>query len=242
MDGNENLKRNGILQWTIPAWAGKMDDGTRYNTCPSAGECVKICYARTGNYVRFPGVRKRHQENLRFVLEDLAGWEKAMLAELARPKMIGKYVRIHDAGDFFSAEYTAAWLRIMRQRPQTTFYCYTKEVLLFKELVEPDPPANFKWCYSLGGKHDQLLDLETDRVCDVFPTEAAVWEAGWFSQEKNDLLAVEGPAPVGMGANNIQHLKKLQGGRRLSEMQREADEAKRVRDARRPGRRSTGPS
>ncbi|HEV7647675.1 MAG TPA: hypothetical protein VGP26_05915 [Actinophytocola sp.] len=30
----------------------------------------------------------------------------------------------------------------MCARLRTRFYCYTKEVGLFRELVEPDPPVN----------------------------------------------------------------------------------------------------
>ncbi|MFE5483034.1 hypothetical protein [Streptomyces sp. NPDC056527] len=34
-----------------------------------------------------------------------------------------------------------AWLRIMRSAPDWTFYACTKSVPLFREHVEPDPPA-----------------------------------------------------------------------------------------------------
>lgn len=33
----------------------------------------------------------------------------------------------------------------------------TKEVALFRELVEADPPVNFWWIYSLGGTQEGLL-------------------------------------------------------------------------------------
>jgi hypothetical protein len=47
-------------------------------------------------------VKAKHEANLTFVLDDLPGWEKAMLAELAAPRFDGVWVRIHDSGDFFS--------------------------------------------------------------------------------------------------------------------------------------------
>jgi hypothetical protein len=37
-----------------------------------------------------------------FVLDDLAGWETAMLAELAAARHHNGWIRIHDSGDFFS--------------------------------------------------------------------------------------------------------------------------------------------
>ncbi|GAA3783082.1 hypothetical protein GCM10022225_84170 [Plantactinospora mayteni] len=40
--------------------------------------------------------------NLMFVLDDLAGWEAGMTAELGRRALHGRWIRIHDSGDFFS--------------------------------------------------------------------------------------------------------------------------------------------
>lgn len=143
--------------------------------------------------------------------------------------MRGKFVRIHDSGDFFSSEYLQAWLRIIRATPETRFYCYTKEVPLFRAHVEADPPPNFSWVYSLGGRWDSLLDTSTDRVADVFATEADLVAAGYHSQAANDLLAVDGPAPVGLVANRIPTARARQAGRRLSEWQAGVDAARRKR-------------
>jgi hypothetical protein len=107
-------------------------------------------------------------------LDDLPGWTDAMIRELSAPRLIGKFVRVHDAGDFFSDAYTLAWCRVMRACPQVTFYCYTKEVRRFKRLIEPDPPENFLWVYSYGGREDSFIDPDRDRVADVFPDEAAI--------------------------------------------------------------------
>ena len=71
-------------------------------------------------------VKARHTENLRLVLDEPDRWQQEMLAELTMPRFDGAWVRLHDAGDFFSREYLARWLEIMRARPQTRFYCYTK--------------------------------------------------------------------------------------------------------------------
>jgi hypothetical protein len=59
--------------------------------------------------------------------------------------------------------------------------------------------------------------------------------AGWHSQDESDLLAVLGPAPVGIPANNIAHFKARQAGRRWSRWQAGVDAA---RAARRTGTRS----
>ncbi|MDX3100495.1 GP88 family protein [Nonomuraea angiospora] len=228
---NRQLKREGIWNWTLPALEAELPSGRKVVTCPSAGTCADICYARFGFY-QFPGVRAAHVANLAFVVEDLPGWEAAMRAELGARRFRGAWIRVHDSGDYFSDAYLAAWLRIMAARPEVSFYAYTKEVARFRRLVEPDPPPNFLWCYSLGGKHDGSLDVATARVADVFPTEEAITATAdpvWHSQAESDLLAVLGPSPVGMAANRIPAALRRLGDRRLSEMQQESDELRRQR-------------
>jgi hypothetical protein len=73
-------------------------------------------------------------------------------------------------------------------------------------------PANFKWLYSLGGLEDHLVDRELDRHAEVFPTAEALEAAGYYNQEKSDLLAIEAPShKIGIVANNIPSFKKKQG-------------------------------
>jgi hypothetical protein len=142
-----------------------------------------------------------------------------MVEELQRPKFAGKYVRIHDGGDFFNEHYLRAWLRIMRTAPNTTFYCYTKEVKMFKAIVEADPPPNFEWVYSFGGRQDHLIEAG-DRQCDVFPTLEALEAAGFHDQAESDLLAIKGPRKVGIVVNN--HRGAVKGLAGLSFRERQA--------------------
>jgi hypothetical protein len=77
-------------------------------------------------HVSLSPVKTRHQENLRWTLDDLPGWQHAMLDESAHKRFIDAWVRIHDSGDFYSRAYLSAWLEIMRARQRTRFYAYTK--------------------------------------------------------------------------------------------------------------------
>lgn len=215
---NSGLRRYNIHNFSIPALATKLPDGRNVLTCPSAGVCANVCYARVGTY-QFPAVKAKHQRNLARYLDDPQQWEADILAELAAPKYRDGKLRVHDSGDYFSDDYTLAWLSIARATPHTLFYSYTKEVSRFRRLVEPDPPDNFRWVYSYGGKEDHLLDPATDRVADVFPNEQAIAEAGWHTNAHNDLDAVLGPAPVGMSQNNIPHLRLAIGQRTFREWQ-----------------------
>jgi hypothetical protein len=208
--GNADLRRDRIWTWSLPAWVTRLPDGRAVNVCPSAMKCSRLCYARKGTY-RFRNVREAHQRNLMMVLDDLAGWESQMRSELSAKKFAGAYVRIHDGGDFFSREYLEAWLRIARVSPATTVYGYTKEVLMFREVVEPGPPMNFHWVYSYGGRWDHLI-RDTDRRADVFPTREALEEAGYHDQEDSDLLAITGPLAVGIVVNNHPGAQKQMGG------------------------------
>ena len=229
---NSEMRQIGVWNWSLPAWAGRLADGRTYNTCPSAGICAQACYARHGTYT-WPVVRAKHQANLMYVLDDLAGWRAAMAAELGAAKFCGAWIRIHDSGDFFSDAYLQAWLDICRARPDTNFYAYTKEVSRFRTLVEPDPPPNFLWVYSYGGTQDAALNPAVDRVADVFPDESAIAQAGWASQEASDLLAVLGPRLVGVPANRIPAYLKRLAGRRFSEWQAEVDADRAARRGRR---------
>ncbi len=226
---NSEMRKEGIWNWTLPAWWVEIPDdaypdGTRmFNCCPMAGECAKVCYARNGTYL-FPNVIGRHTKNLLYVLKNLFGWRAQMAAELGLPRFAeGGKVRIHDAGDFFSDEYLQAWLSLAREFPHILFYCYTKEVSRFRRLVEGKAPPNFKWVYSLGGREDHLLNKETERHADVFPDEATIAAAGYSSQSASDLLAVLGPPKVGIPANNIPHFKRRQGDRTFGRMQSDRD-------------------
>ncbi len=241
---NADLKPHRIWNWTLPAWVVRLDDGRPVNVCPQAGACVPLCYARSGKYT-IPSVRAAHQRNLQFTIDDLDAWTHAVSNELRarrfRPIGIARLrqmnrghldvrvarlldigcaaVRIHDAGDFYSDEYLAAWIRIARTHPDILFYCYTKEVSRFKRCVL-DPPHNFLWAYSLGGREDHLVDRDTDRHADVFATPEAITEAGYFDQTPCDLLCVVAPATrIGMPANNIPPLRRRAAGRRYSEIE-----------------------
>lgn len=217
---NREMRREGIFNWTLPAWAGRLADGRTYNTCPSAGVCRKACYALNGTY-RFPVVKAAHEANLAMVLDDLPGWQRRMATELEHKRYQGRWVRIHDAGDFFSDAYLEAWLELIWDAEATDFYAYTKELDRFERLVAPDPPPNFGWVYSYGGTQDGQLDPARHRVADVFPDEAAIEAAGWHSQDSSDLLAVSGPAPVGIPQNNIPGFRKRFAGRTFREWQQQ---------------------
>ena len=221
LSSNSELRPDGIYNWSIPALAAKLSNGTNIKTCPNAGACATVCDARNGTY-NFSNVKRRHTQNLEYILEDPQGWFAQMLEEVSKPKMRGKHVRIHDAGDFFSEDYLQMWLRLARLVPEVTFYCYTKEVSMFKRVLSEGCPSNFKYLFSMGGKEDHLIDKENDRHAEVFPDDAAILDAGYMNQSASDLLAITLPTnKVGIPQNNIPQFKKRLAGRTFGELQEE---------------------
>jgi hypothetical protein len=220
---NRELRAQRIAVWSIPALSAELPDGRRVKTCPNAGACASLCYARSGTY-NFSNVKAAHVRNLQYVMDDTDGWKAEMIDELSRPRHRGGWVRIHDAGDFFADWYMEAWCQIAAAHSDVTFYAYTKEVTMTRRLMARGVvPANLLIVFSLGGKEDHLIDLVNDRHADVFVDPESMAEAGYHDQSADDRLAVIGPQRVGIPANNIKHLRKRQGSRSFGELQREAD-------------------
>ena len=242
---NSEMKKDGVFNWTLPAWVVKDSKGVAINVCNQAGGCIKFCYARNGTY-NFPAVKAAHLRNLELTRDNLSQFLTDMINELSHKRFLptgiprlpdmnrghltpeiarlldqgAACIRIHDAGDFYSEEYLLAWLTICSNNPNILFYCYTKEVELFKRVVGNNAPANFLWCFSMGGRQDHMVDKECDYHADVFTDSFAVEEAGYYSQDSHDLLCVVAPSnKIGIPANNIPHFKKKMAGRSFSEIE-----------------------
>ena len=242
---NSELKPHRIWNFSIPAWFVDMPDGTRFKTCPNAGACAQVCYARNGTY-RFPGVLAAHTRNLQRYLDDRQQFIDDMITELRtrkfRPSGVprtdlpvdndewmaqwaqggGAAVRMHDAGDFFSRQYLDDWMTIAEWVPDVLFYAYTKEVSMTKaRLAERGLPDNVRILFSTGGLEDHLIDPDVDRHADVFPDLEHIEDAGYQSQDASDLLAVTLPTTrIGIPANNIPQFNRKMNGRRFSELGR----------------------
>lgn len=207
---NSDLKKGGIYGWTLPAHNVELSNGVKFNTCPSAGVCGAFCYAKNGTY-RFKNVAKAHLEKLELVLFHPEKFEAMMIEELSKKKYDGKFIRIHDAGDFFSYEYACIWIRIANAYPNITFYAYTKEVIMFKEQLQYMLPKNFITIFSFGGKEDRFIDKEKDRHSDVFMDYEQMIAEGYNDIGDDDKQSAIHPNhKVGLYRNNIpQYIKKM---------------------------------
>jgi hypothetical protein len=107
--GNTKLGE-GIYTFSLPPVA----------TCPGASpSCRRECYALRG---RFHFLRDAYRRYLAESQEE--GFAAKMIGEIRR-RWAG-CVRIHVAGDFYSAEYVRKWVAIAQACPGTRFYVYTR--------------------------------------------------------------------------------------------------------------------
>ncbi len=106
--------------------------------------CWKLCYGRGIRY-QSKGQKSKRERNFRTVEYLLAQGGPELLAENllglidhARPVdfLSAKFsggktslpwtIRIHDVGDFYSAEYVEAWRMVVQKRPECAFWFYTR--------------------------------------------------------------------------------------------------------------------
>lgn len=110
--GRGNIKIGRIPSFSLPS---------RF-TCPGASSwCLKKCYAARYERLRSK-CRFAYSRNL-MLSWDPRRFVKTMLNRIP-PKT--RYFRIHVSGDFYSAQYIQCWHKIVRQRPNTQFWAYTR--------------------------------------------------------------------------------------------------------------------
>jgi len=200
--GNAKLNKNTII-FNLPA-------GT---TCPGASKClafVKVneqgkrsivdgketvfrCFAASSE-VQYDAVYNNRQENLATIRKALANGNCARLIDnslQAARKKSTELVRIHESGDFFSAEYLMSWLLVAMANPDLKFYCYSKNLPLFVGLTLPD---NFYFTASYGGKFDYLIDEgHFPRYAKVFMSETDAIAAGYKVDSQDKSCFEDGP-------------------------------------------------
>ena len=139
---------------------------------------------------------------------------------MAQP--VKKLVRIHESGDFWCENYLKAWLMVADQRPQQTFYAYTKSLGMWYNLKDQIPP-NFYLTASYGGTLDYMLKKNTDvyqRIAYVVYREQEAAELGLEIDHDDShclgnkpfALLVHGSQRAGSDASKALSQRKKEGG------------------------------
>jgi hypothetical protein len=188
-NGNTKLQKTAkefgvrIFNFSIPAG---NDQKSGKITCPFAGWCLKLCYAKRGMY-RFGNVEraltKRYEASKEENFVELISNE---LSKVKKDKQT--YVRIHDSGDFYSPAYFAKWLEIARLNPSVRFYAYTKSHSFIRGI---ELPENFDLIFSLGSTKDELIDQAKERHSKIFYSSEEMEDQGYTDSSYLDIVATK---------------------------------------------------
>ena len=169
-NGNSKMGQT-IWTFSIPA----------VQTCPgSTPTCRQHCYASKGRF-KWPNIKNRFLSNVRLTRTD--EFVPQAIDEIKRNGI--KLLRIHAAGDFYSAEYLVKWTTIMRACPDTTFYAYTRSWRVDRvkgAIAEAVKPKNFHLWLS--------ADRDTGLPTDKYPKRVRV---AWMQTDADDLPASSVP-------------------------------------------------
>lgn len=172
-----------IFNFSIPAGNDKKSGKI---TCPFAGPCFKLCYAKKGNY-RFANVQLGLSN--RYEATKQENFVELMTKELTKLKKDKQtYIRIHDSGDFYSPAYFQKWLQIARLNPSVRFYAYTKSHSFIRGI---ELPENMDLIFSLGSTNDELINQETERHSKIFYSADEMIDQGYTDASEYDLLATK---------------------------------------------------
>ena len=163
-------KKEGSITYdlTLPAISGMVIDEetgefVEITTCPGAGECQLICYARKGGYVMFPASSMSAAQALNFLVNDPEGYMKMFDREVKAVKGkadgagIKLLVRVHDAGDYFSKEYYNLSMDVARNNPDVKFYFYTK---MGDVATDTSAPPNVVKQFSSGAQNREVKKVD----------------------------------------------------------------------------------
>ena len=167
--GNKKLpKTTGIISLpagitcpgsnTCKAWA-VMNDKTNKRELKRGDESLFTCFAASEE-LRYPNVfnSRRYNYNLinsYVIKKDLKGLTDLINQSIQANKKNITKVRIHESGDFFNIIYLKAWLNVAKLNKDLKFYCYSKSLNFFLEVLLPN---NFYMVASYGSRYDYLID------------------------------------------------------------------------------------
>ena len=165
----------------IPALRGLVYDMEHkefyiVNTCPGAGACARVCYARRGRYVLLPVIFVKQTRVLNLLLNDPDTFQKILEREIEvlALKNKGKKVlfRWNDAGDFFTKKYFEIAINITKDLKKRGYnfesYAHTKMGDVYN-LNDPNVILNFS--VDSSEKERSKVDLSKAKTSEIVPSE-----------------------------------------------------------------------
>ena len=102
--------------YSLPAWECK----TGWKLAQIPGTPCFSCYAKKGNYTRYPKIKEVQYKRLKAIDNPL--WVEAMAVQIK-----DKYFRWHDAGDIQSIDHLRKIFEVCRLTPNTLHWLPTQE-------------------------------------------------------------------------------------------------------------------
>jgi len=186
---NDKMTKSGgvneyVYNTGVPAFRGivyNQKKGTFHliNTCPGASDCVFICYALKGNYIRYPKSYDNMTRRLNLLLNNPEQYKKQLYDEISakaeehkafkgyKPKVI---IRWNDSGDFFAKKYVDIVESVMDKLNEDGYnvsgYAYTKVADVAKD-------ADFETTFSSGAdkRQSKNIDLSKSKNSIIVPKE-----------------------------------------------------------------------
>lgn len=146
---------NGVTELQITkgngktGWAFTLPEGL---ACPNkTPACAASCYLGFGAFT-YPAAKNSRNRNYAYVVRALK--QSTLVAEMTKAIKAKKLktLRVHDGGDFFSPSYTRAWVEIVRNTPNVSYWGYTRSWAtpqILKELLKLGRQPNFALWLSL---------------------------------------------------------------------------------------------
>ena len=141
------------LSYSLPAWECK----TGWKLAQVPGTPCFSCYAKKGNYTRYPAIKAAQYRRLKAIDNPL--WVQAMAAKIKNQK----WFRWHDAGDVQSSEHMQKILEVCRLTPETRHWLPTQErqflpapeevpanLVIRLSRSKIDGPASSAWSHESG--------------------------------------------------------------------------------------------
>lgn len=186
---NKKLASIGAIGFAIPALTS--EDG--FQTCPGAGACAALCFARRGWYTS-PQVEPLLEHNLQVLRTTPSEVLVDKLVEDITRRSSYRVVRWHVAGDLYSQAYLDLIYEVARRLPDRRHYAYTKCLHLD---LWTNKPENFVIVQSEGGRYDHLID-PAKPTARIFPSVEALVRAGYSNAQHSDLPAASGDPRIGL--------------------------------------------
>jgi hypothetical protein len=218
---NEKMKKSStetteFYNTSLPALKGiVIDEDTGdfkvVDTCPSAGACQLICYAKHGSYTLYPAVSISQNRTLNYLFNDPEGFKSQMIAEIqlmiVKNKKKKVQIRWNDSGDLLSPKFFNIVMDIVNTTPNADHYIYTKEVAMVKQY--PNPPKNVIFNFSYGARKEQekLIDTQKDKVSYIVNVEDKVKEPELYTITKFKYIQIGDDK--GWVYNNVDATKQI---------------------------------